>query len=147
MIGNVLRPERGPFHLAGILKCRHEILVALALELFLRGTEGGDTGGNLFAFADLALFVLGHIKSPLHVSMCALLNSRTAAAITLSRVNTCIDASDWGVNGEAALQDCDKRRSEKIAAHFAIGKWITASTALSLACDAASAKMNRGGRS
>jgi hypothetical protein len=48
--------------------------------------------------------------------MCALLNSRTAAAITLSRVNTCIGASDWGVNGEAALQDCDKRRSEKIAA-------------------------------
>jgi hypothetical protein len=47
--------------------------------------------------------------------MCALLNSSTAAAITLSRVNTCIGASDWGVNGEEALQDCDKRGSEKIA--------------------------------
>jgi hypothetical protein len=49
-------------------------------------------------------------------SLCALLNSSTAAAITLSRVNTCIGASDWGVNGEEALQECDKRRSEKIAA-------------------------------
>jgi hypothetical protein len=48
--------------------------------------------------------------------MCALLNSSTAAAITLSRVNTCIGASDWGVNGEEALQDCDKRWPEKIAA-------------------------------
>ena len=38
----------------------------------LRGTEGGDTGGDLFAFADFALFVFGHVKSPLHVSICAL---------------------------------------------------------------------------
>jgi hypothetical protein len=55
-----------------------------------------------------------------HLNMCALLNSSTAAAITLSRVNTCIGASDWGVNGEEALQDCDKRWSEKIADHVSV---------------------------
>jgi hypothetical protein len=33
----------------------------------------------------------------------------------LSRVNTCIGASDWGVNGEEALQDCDMRRAERIS--------------------------------
>jgi hypothetical protein len=79
--------------------------------------------------------------------MCALLNSSTAAAITLSRVNTCIGASDWGVNGEEALQDCDKRWSEKIAAHRRsrlARQWITASTILSLADVAASATANQG---
>src|SRR4051812_21640962 len=72
MLGDlgVLRPERGPFHLARVVERRHEILFTFALEFFLRGTEGGDTGGDLFAFADFALFVLGHVKSPLHVSMC-----------------------------------------------------------------------------
>jgi hypothetical protein len=57
--------------------------------------------------------------------MCALLNSSTAAAITLSRVNTCIGASDWGVNGEEALQDCDKRRAEKIAARVLLCIFLT----------------------
>ncbi|MCK1360335.1 hypothetical protein [Bradyrhizobium sp. 199] len=35
--------------------------------------------------------------------------------MTLSRIHSSIDASEWGVNGEAALQDCDMGRSEKIA--------------------------------
>ncbi|AHY50771.1 hypothetical protein BJS_08963 [Bradyrhizobium japonicum SEMIA 5079] len=71
-IGGALWPERGPLHLARIVERRDEILFALSLEFFLRGTEGGDTGGDLFAFADFALLVFGHVKSPLHVSMCAL---------------------------------------------------------------------------
>jgi hypothetical protein len=81
------------------------------------------------------------------------MNSSTAAAITLSRINTSIGASDWGVNGEEALQDCDKRWSEKIADRVSLRSffwhffwwWITASTILSLAYVAASPKTKSGG--
>jgi hypothetical protein len=38
----------------------------------------------------------------------------------LSRIHTSIDAPEWGVNGEAALQDCDMRRPEKIAERIAL---------------------------
>jgi hypothetical protein len=38
----------------------------------------------------------------------------------LSRIHTSIDAPEWGVNGEEALQDCDMRRPEEIAEHVVL---------------------------
>src|SRR5689334_12728570 len=94
-----LRPERGPFRLAGIVERRDEILLTLAFEFFLRGTEGGDTGGDLFTFADFALLVLGHCQIPSTPEYECTAGLKHCRRIILSRVNTCIGASDWGVNG------------------------------------------------
>lgn len=49
---------------------------------------------------------------------------------SLSRINICIGASDWGVNGEEGLQDCDKRRSEKIAEHASVRMRVVRSFAV-----------------
>nr|WP_212085053.1 hypothetical protein [Bradyrhizobium diazoefficiens] len=110
MIRRELRPQRGPFDLSGILQRRHEILFALTLEFFLRGTEGGNTGGDLIALTGFAFFVFGH-DHPLGFTT----ELKHCRRIILSRIHTSIDASEWGVNGEEALQDCDMRRPEKIA--------------------------------
>jgi len=77
--------------------------------------DGIDTGGDLVALTGFAFFVFGH-SHPLEFAT----EPKHCRRIILSRIDTSIDAPEWGVNGEEALQDCDMRGSEKIAEGIAL---------------------------
>jgi hypothetical protein len=86
------RPERFAVgSVAGVFKRRHAIFLAFPFESFLGRSEVCDACRDFFSRTSEPVVLVGHCPS------------------FLSRVPV-IGRRDWGVNADAALQDCDCAR-------------------------------------